>query len=194
MGGWLWRERFDNYCLCGHPEYWTCPGWTHGGDIAGWTITLEPDSTASIAGDPPPKARHELAGHLPADDPATVSENMKRTLIAELRPCIRSILFAADQPMATTAVTAAAHERGCRVSGPPHLPGPGHARTRRRTRRAGRAGTAVRSEMLWQVALTAGDLNPEFARLVGESGDADRAAARDAQTSPAVAWPRTWPA
>lgn len=38
-GGWngLYNESPDAYCLCGHPNYLTCPrGWTEG--IASWAI------------------------------------------------------------------------------------------------------------------------------------------------------------
>jgi hypothetical protein len=85
-----------------------------------------------------------------------------------------------DQPMATTAVTAAAHERGCRVPG--HLVYRALVALKRdaEARRAGRAGTAARSEVLWPLALTISELNRKFARLVAEPVDADHAAARGA--------------
>lgn len=41
-GGWngLYTASPDAYCLCGHPNYMTCPKWLSEG-IAGWTIEAE---------------------------------------------------------------------------------------------------------------------------------------------------------
>lgn len=34
-----WVQR-DNYCLCGHPDYWTCPAWLEADTVA--TMTIHP--------------------------------------------------------------------------------------------------------------------------------------------------------
>lgn len=51
-GGWngLYTESPDMFCLCGHPNYMTCPMWPRG-DVGGWTIERRADGGIGIAGD-----------------------------------------------------------------------------------------------------------------------------------------------
>lgn len=41
--GYQYLQRRDAYCLCGHPEYGTCPEWWDGGGLAGMTIERGPN-------------------------------------------------------------------------------------------------------------------------------------------------------
>jgi hypothetical protein len=90
-----------------------------------------------------------------ACQPMDMVGNAEQTLAAELRADIQSILFAADKPMPTTAITAAVHQRCGRVPG--HLIYQALVALERdaEARRAGRAGTAARPEVLWQLARAA---------------------------------------
>lgn len=46
-GGFTYRMRRDSYCLCGHPEYFTCPAWLDGGGLAGLVIERGRNWTAA---------------------------------------------------------------------------------------------------------------------------------------------------
>ncbi len=48
-GGFTYRIRRDNYCLCGHPVYFTCPAWARGGGIGGMVIERGPEWTSGDA-------------------------------------------------------------------------------------------------------------------------------------------------
>lgn len=44
-GGHTYRCCRANYCLCGHPDYQSCPAYWNGGGIAGLTIERGPNWT-----------------------------------------------------------------------------------------------------------------------------------------------------
>lgn len=40
------RLAIEQYCLCGHPNYLSCPGWFNGGGIGGMVIERGPNWTS----------------------------------------------------------------------------------------------------------------------------------------------------
>jgi hypothetical protein len=47
-GGYRYRCCRTYYCLCGHPDYASCPAWWDGGGLAGLVIERGPNWTPEV--------------------------------------------------------------------------------------------------------------------------------------------------